>query len=275
MSYEIGFLKLRFTVEEGSKKEYFLKKIVQTEDNIKRSCAKLLKKKIPYIKHSVSINNQQFYFCDITFSRSYTGIVKEIENDCYGFSKINFKENDIVIDIGANIGLVSIYLAKKYPFLKIYSFEPFKENYACLIKNIEINNIPKGTITPFNLAVTKDNRNVVMKTNDILDSGSFTVNFEKSKLESNHKDIVKSTTLNKIIETVLAENKQDHVKLLKMDCELSEYEILNNTKTENLKKISYLGAEFHAKKNFGNPDDLEAYVKKYIPNITITKCSLD
>lgn len=269
MSYELGFLKLRFSVEEGSKKEKFIKYIIKTENNIKRFFAKTLKRK----KHSIIINNQQFYFYDIIFSLGYTGVVKDMENDCYGLSKIDFKENDIVIDIGANIGMVSLYLAKKYPFLKIYAFEPFKISYDSFIKSIKINNISGKTIYPFNKAVTKDGRNIVMETTDLLNSVSSTVAFKKK--ESKRDNIIQSITLDNIIETVLSENKQDHIKLLKMDCELSEYEILKNTKIENLKKISYLSAEFHEKDGFGNPAELEAYVKKYIPNVKIVKCKLN
>ena len=269
MSYKLGFLKLRFSVEEGSKKEKIIKYLIKTENNIKRFFAKSLKRK----KHSVVINNQQFYFYDIIFSLGYTGVIKDMEDDCYGLSKIDFKENDIVIDIGANIGMISIYLAKKYPFLKIYAFEPFKASYDSFIKSIKSNNIPNGTIHAFNKAVTKDGRNIFMETVDLLNSVSFSVALKKGESKEHKK--VSSTTLDNIIETALAENKQDRIKLLKMDCELSEYEILKNTKIENLKKISYLSAEFHEKEGFGNPEELETYIKQYIPNVRIVKCKLD
>ena len=271
MSYKLGFLKLRFTVEEGSKKEKLIKSIIAAENGIKRFFAKLVKR----TKHTAVINNQKLYFYDVSFSLGYKNIINDMNNDCYNLSKIDFKENDIVIDIGANIGVISVYLAKKYPFLKIYAFEPFKTSYELLSENIKANNIPEGTIKPFNTAVTKDGRNIVMKTEDLLTSVCYSVDFGKDKSACNGKDSVKSVTLDNIIETALAENKQSNIKLLKMDCELSEYEILKNTKTENLKKISYLSAEFHEKDGFGNPDELESYVKKYIRNVTVTKCKID
>ena len=273
MSYKLGFLKLRFSVDVGSRKEKILKKIIGIEDSIKRFLAKLLIGKRQ--KHHVIIDNQQFYFRDIILSRSYVGPVKEIELDTYGFKKINFKKGDIVIDIGANIGVISIYLAKKYPFLKIYSFEPFKMSYNSFLENIKINDIPKGVIYPFNKAVTKDGRDIVLKTDDFLNSVSLSIDFKKDKLDPKDKNTIPSVTLDNIVETALIENKQDHIKLLKMDCELSEYEILKNTKTENLTKISYLSAEFHEKAGFENPDELETYVKTYIPNTTIVKCKID
>jgi len=276
MSYKLGFFKMRFSVEEGSKKEKIIKGIIKIEDGIKRFLAKLLLGELLKFKgrkHSVCINDQKLIFYDLMFSEAFKWIAEDIEKDCYGFKNIDFKEGDIVIDIGANIGIVSVYLAKKYPFLKIYSFEPFPANYRLLLKNIKINNIPDGIIHPFNEAITKDGRNIVMSASNYLNSGSFSINFKEHNLEGNN--IVHSATLDSIIETVLAENKQEHIRLLKMDCELSEYEILKNTKIENLRKISFLSGEFHEKKGFDNPDELESYVKKYIPNVNIVKCKLD
>ena len=275
MSDKLGFCKLRFSVEEGSKKEKIIKTIIKIENNIKA----FFIKPIYYIKkrklNVVFINNQKFYFYDTLFSWAYKGIASEMQSDNYSLNQIEFKPNDIIIDIGANIGIVSIYLAKKYPFLKIYSYEPLKTNYESFIKNIEINKVDKGIIKIFNSAVTKDSRSIVMKTDDISNSGSFTVDFSKNKVNISDKDIVKSTTLDNIIETVLAENKKDSIKLLKIDCELSEYEILENTKITNLKRIQNLTGEFHEKEGFGNVEKLEFYVKKYIPNVKITKCKLD
>lgn len=272
MSYKLGFFKMRFSVEEGSRKEKIIKSIIKIEDGIKRFLGKFLKFKGK--KHSVCINGQKLFFYDLLFSEAFKWIAEDIEKDCYGFKKMDFKKGDIIIDIGANIGIVSVYLAKKYPFLKIYSFEPFPANYRLLLKNIKINNIPDGIIHPFNEAVTKDGRDIVMSASDYLNSGSFSINFKEHNLNGN-KNIVHSSTLDSIIETALAENKQEHIRLLKMDCELSEYEILKNTKIENLKKISFLSGEFHEKKGFDNPDELESYVKKYIPNVNITRCKLD
>jgi FkbM family methyltransferase len=83
-----------------------------------------------------------------------------IDGQSYVFDNIDFKPGDAVIDIGGNIGIISIYLAKKYPFLKIYSFEPVKYNFDNFLRNIKLNNIPDGIIKVENRAVTKDARKV-------------------------------------------------------------------------------------------------------------------
>jgi predicted O-methyltransferase YrrM len=43
----------------------------------------------------------------------------------------------VILDIGANIGITSLYYANKYPEAKIYSFEPVPVNYELLEKNLK------------------------------------------------------------------------------------------------------------------------------------------
>ncbi len=51
----------------------------------------------------------------------------------------SFKKNEIFYDIGANIGIYSLYAAKKKN--RVYSFEPASNNFSSLLKNIEINKL--------------------------------------------------------------------------------------------------------------------------------------
>ena len=50
---------------------------------------------------------------------------------------INLKENDVVIDVGANIGVLGIRLSKLFKTISIYSFEPIPEIFHVLQKNSE------------------------------------------------------------------------------------------------------------------------------------------
>lgn len=50
-----------------------------------------------------------------------------------------FKKKNVFFDIGANIGLYSLYAAKKK--CDVYAFEPASNNYSSLIKNIESNKL--------------------------------------------------------------------------------------------------------------------------------------
>ena len=70
-----------------------------------------------------------------------SGVLWPTENDYYLTQTAVFREGDTVVDVGAHVGAVTIYLAKKYPFIKIYALEPDPLNYACLKRNIELNEV--------------------------------------------------------------------------------------------------------------------------------------
>ena len=53
------------------------------------------------------------------------------------------RDNAIVIDIGAHIGVFSIYAQRLAKNVTVYSYEPFDESFRLLQENIRINT--KGT----------------------------------------------------------------------------------------------------------------------------------
>jgi len=65
----------------------------------------------------------------------------------------NFEENSVFVDIGANIGLYSLYAAKKGH--KVIALEPESLNFACLNLNIKDNNF-KNKISAFPVAINDE-----------------------------------------------------------------------------------------------------------------------
>lgn len=51
-----------------------------------------------------------------------------------------FKPDDVFVDIGANMGLYTIF-ASVFARAQVFSFEPEAQNYALLNRNIQINNV--------------------------------------------------------------------------------------------------------------------------------------
>lgn len=218
------------------------------------------------IMHEVNIWNEHLYFYDTIPSNTVKFVENEINNN-YEYKKImeiDFKEGDIVIDIGANVGMVSILLAKKFPFLKIYSFEPVKSNYNNLVKNIKLNNIEDNTIFPFNMAVTKDSRDILILINLLNQGGSALSEYTNYYPPTLLKNFCHSTTLNNIV----SENKIDKIKLLKIDCEGSEYEIFYNTDKKILSNIQNIIGEFHKVEN-EDYYKLTDYLSDYVNNIIV------
>lgn len=62
------------------------------------------------------------------------------------------KPNDVLLDVGANVGMYTIYAARQRG-AKVYAFEPESQNFALLVKNIVINKVNQRVV-PFCAALS-------------------------------------------------------------------------------------------------------------------------
>ena len=146
----------------------------------------------------------------------------------YGRGRI--KKDMVIIDVGANIGMASYYF-KDWAKV-IYAMEPSRMHYEALLKNIE----PYPHIKPFNVALANyDGLDILTSAENDSIPVSF---FGKGKVQER----VVLTTLDKF----MAENSIEHVDLLKIDTEGSEYIILPSTGFLDVAhKIDYIIGEAH------------------------------
>mgnify|MGYP006429022745 CR=1 FL=1 len=146
-----------------------------------------------------------------------------------GFS---IKKEDIVIDIGAHIGLFSLFASQYCKNGKIFCYEPIEKNFGILKKNIELNKIKN--VIYFNSAVS----NQLNKLKIFIDSDDSAHSIFKS--DKNFIE-VNSTT----IKSIFDENKIKNCNLLKLDCEGSEYQIIESIPKEYFLKIDKMIIEYH------------------------------
>ena len=91
-------------------------------------------------KSSIKVDGETIYFATPNFLNRYrhkTFFTKEPETLKW---IDNFEKKDIFYDIGANVGLYSIYAAKKRK-VKVYCFEPSFFNLEFLARNIYMNSL--------------------------------------------------------------------------------------------------------------------------------------
>ena len=117
----------------------------------------------------------------------------------------NFSKSNIIFwDIGANIGLYSIYAALKHKNIAIICFEASASNLGILTRNVSINKLThKILINPFPLS-NKENKYLLMKEKDFIEGGALNtfgenLDFEGKKFFSNNNYKIYGTTINYII----------------------------------------------------------------------------
>ncbi len=167
---------------------------------------------------------------DVPGSGVYKTVMRELERDTYGIEGLTFAPGSKAVDIGANVGVVSIYLALRHPQLaRIDSYEPHPANYEQLVKNIQTFGLAHR-IFPHQAAVTGDGRAVRLAVSPENSGGHHVVDeggdFPVSSVA--FKDLV-----------------AEPVAFLKIDCEGAEYEFIPDFTYEGLANVKAIGAEFH------------------------------
>jgi FkbM family methyltransferase len=165
-------------------------------------------------------------------------IVGELLADVYGIETIPFAAGDVVVDVGGNLGAVSIYIAKKHPGVKVFLYEPVPESHRLCLRNIEANGV--AGITAVQKAVTGDGRPLTLSARrDFLGGASANYSDERVAGPGHVQYAVPSVTLDQVFAT----HGITRCKLLKIDCEGSEHEILRAATC--LDKVEHLSGEFH------------------------------
>jgi len=113
-------------------KEYY-RKLRKTMRSIMRFFYKNVKCNVNGLQIIIGISSEIEQF------RVQTYVTKEPET--LEWLDQNLHNNDILYDVGANIGLYSLYAAKRCPKCQVFAFEPESQNFAQLCKNIVLNSL--------------------------------------------------------------------------------------------------------------------------------------
>ena len=143
------------------------------------------------------------------------------------------KNNDLVVDVGAHIGIFSIFASQFAR--KVYAIEPVLENFKILESNIQINKIKN--ITPVNKAIsgTTGERDMFL---DETNPGGHS--FYPSSVRPKKRKVLAIS-----LKDFFIQNNISGIDFLKMDCEGAEYEIFFNCPDEILFKIKKISLEYH------------------------------
>lgn len=145
-----------------------------------------------------------------------------------------------VLDIGANIGVISVILAHVYPHAIIHAFEPVKSNFEILKMNTEkYPNIRRHQIA----LGWRDSICTIFESLDDTNFGGFSFHKEGSK---DRGEIVKVREVN----AVFRELGLTAVDLIKTDCEGAEFDILSALEPAILKKVRWMAGELHGVNDF-------------------------
>ncbi|KAF4956264.1 hypothetical protein FSARC_11620 [Fusarium sarcochroum] len=181
-------------------------------------------------------------------------IHKEIFVDhCYDIA--DFPESPFFIDAGANIGMFSMYMKKRFPNAKILAFEPAPSNYTILRRNLAFHSL-SGVEThkcalgakeatealtffhlmPGNSTFVPEEKEEMLK---ILE-GQFTPEFIQSLYNSREQIDV---PVKRLSDFLPASHEMGNIDLLKIDVEAREIDVMRGLDDEHWAKVQNVAVE--------------------------------
>lgn len=177
-------------------------------------------------------------FVDHAYSQHscVTAIVQQFNDDFYYF--LRGQEELNIIDLGANVGLFSLYVSPVAE--QIFSVEPTPSHFSLMNELLELTN--KQNIKTYQLAIGVSDGEADFHIHE----GNSTMNSFVKHRTNHHSDVsvkVKTQTLNSFIDSL---NLSSNVGFVKMDIEGFENEVIFEPSFEDaIKKIDAMYVEVH------------------------------
>lgn len=154
----------------------------------------------------------------------------------YSPSGYEIQHGDTIIDIGANIGVFALYAASQAPDVKVYAYEPFPDNAKWLRQNVLNSKLDNIYVHEQAVGAESGVRHLQVNSDDwIMHSlyGEGTASQRGLRVDCISFD------------EIMSSNNIARCDLLKIDCEGSEYEILQRCAPETLARVRRIVGEFH------------------------------
>jgi FkbM family methyltransferase len=202
----------------GKADSYFWKKWLRFWSHVARWCSLTVKVKDGETRYTFRPKSRNDIFRYTTYFTKEEGTLAWIRN--------NAKEGTVFFDIGANVGLYSLYAANAARDVCVYSFEPHKFNFATLLENIFLNHLEKS-IHPVSLPLGEESGLMDLNYNS-MDSGTSMTQLGHSQLPGNREfrpklsELVHSVTLDELV----ASGRVPTPDMVKIDVDGNEMLIL-------------------------------------------------
>jgi FkbM family methyltransferase len=181
-------------------------------------------------------------YVDIFYDiNDYSHVSQVIDPD---YEKNNFKyylntigQSTIFLDIGANLGVHSLFVAKYCNAHLVIAVEPNPKCNYLIKKSINLNYKLLNKIKVISKIITASNNNILTLFKNNSGSGSITGDFGKDFIEKYNQekiisDVIKPTEL---INNIIKKNKKKEI-FIKLDIQGSEYNFIENIKNILLEK---------------------------------------
>lgn len=210
---------------------YFSEFLLEFYDNNKKyvDSYTLKVRELDYIPSVVNKNFSPFDCLYINYKQMF---YEDIYSHCY------LTNLETVIDIGANVGLFSLYMLKKHNCKRIYAIEPTKKAFSQLSDSLR----DETNASVHKLAIHNfDGKSKIKSVEDNSTISGFIDDVHPYTNHNMKEEEVDVVTLNRFMN----DHNLDHVDLIKIDIEGSEYDVIDSLSDVDILKSDRYLIEYH------------------------------
>lgn len=174
---------------------------------------------------------------DYAINRPYLSVWNEVFiQRCYA-DYFPFYGRNTILDVGAHVGAFAIFAGLySQPGSRVYALEPSTENFQVLQKNLSLQDFPVIA------------QPVALSSHDGQQDLHLHASINHSLVEQytlSTEDARSETVNTRSLDSWMSENNVERLDFLKLDCEGSEYAILESASADVLQRITTISMEFH------------------------------
>jgi FkbM family methyltransferase len=151
----------------------------------------------------------------------------------YEHPDIPYVNSQKVLDIGANIGVATLWFSQVCPEARIFAFEPSIPSTTCLLKHVSRNSLT-NRVTVATLAGGRQGNPLILVTGESSEL-SYTTSESREAGE-----VVWAADLKTMLAIVGAS-----VDVMKLDCEGAEYDLILEASDDDLSQVANIVGEYH------------------------------
>lgn len=148
-----------------------------------------------------------------------------VRNEYYVYTSNLERKNPVILDIGGNIGMATLYFKLLFPESSVFTFEPDPSTFRLLERNITENRLTNTEA--FNVAVSNREGEIPFyKARN--EPGSPAMSTRADRMQDRNRDADRISVKAVQLSAFLREHHIDSVDILKMDTEGSEWDVIED-----------------------------------------------
>jgi FkbM family methyltransferase len=177
-------------------------------------------------------------------------------NQCYTPGDFKIDPGDTVVDIGANLGIFSVWAATRAKGVRVISLEPSPRMFRFLLQNLSRNGLRQ--VVAVQAACGGETGTAVLYSYGFEEGNSLYPRNIRGKV-FRPQDQVEVLTL----DDVFRRHEVEVCNLLKLNCEGGEYEILLKASKETLRRVRKMSMVYHLGLHDHGPEEMVGFLRQH------------